>query len=462
MHTISQSDVLESLKMDNPWWFSSEPIRFSHFPRRHYFKKFYDLVTQRKYNRAVILMGPRRVGKTVMLFHTIHELILAGQGPNRLLYISLDTPTYADLTLEEILKLFVQTHQHATGSELILFFDEIQYHKDWEVHLKSLVDRYPHCRFVASGSATAALQLKSMESGAGRFSDFMLPPLTFAEYLAFKGLEERLIVPDPPHHKGDHVIDVSTLNKSFVEYINYGAFPEIALGDHQGKDQDRYLRSDIIDKVLQKDLPQLYGIDDIRDLNRLFTVLAYNTGKEVKKKDFSQTEKKYLEYLEAAFLIARIDRIDHKASHFERQANFKVYLTNPSIRSALFRSVRNEDRILMGQLAETAIFSQWFHAPQFNRIRYARWDKPKGGEIDIVGLDESYQKPLWIYDVKWSDRHVEKLRDLKSLIYFAKNNNVEHVAVTTLTKMGEQHIDNVKIKYFPCSLHCYQIGKRIL
>jgi predicted AAA+ superfamily ATPase len=52
---------------------------------------------------------------------------------------------------------------------------------------------YPGCNFVATGSAAAALKLKSHESGAGRFTDFILPPLTFAEYLQFVGKEDALI-----------------------------------------------------------------------------------------------------------------------------------------------------------------------------------------------------------------------------------------------------------------------------
>ena len=65
----------------------------------------------------------------------------------------------------------------------MLFLDEIQYLADWERHLKAFVDAHPDVRCVASGSAAAALRLKSVESGAGRFTDFLLPPLTFYEYL---------------------------------------------------------------------------------------------------------------------------------------------------------------------------------------------------------------------------------------------------------------------------------------
>jgi uncharacterized protein len=40
------------------------------------------------------------------------------------------------------------------------------------------------------------------------------------------------------------------------------------------------VRNDIIDKVLLKDLPALYGINDIQELNKLFSFLAYNAGHE--------------------------------------------------------------------------------------------------------------------------------------------------------------------------------------
>jgi len=66
---------------------------------------------------------------------------------------------------------------------MLCFFNEIQYLKNWEVHLKAIVDSYPSVKCMVSGSAAAALRMKSLESGAGRFTEFLLPPLTFYEYL---------------------------------------------------------------------------------------------------------------------------------------------------------------------------------------------------------------------------------------------------------------------------------------
>ena len=120
------------------------------------------------------------------------------------------------------------------------------------------------------------------------------------------------------------------------------------------------------------------------------------------------TIKRYIEYLEAAFLVKTVHRIDRNARRFKRANFFKVYLTNPSIRAALFAPVESTDPV-MGALVETAIYSQWFHSN--TQLFYARWG---GGEVDIVELGP-HQKAEWALEAKWSDRivgHPEELPEI--------------------------------------------------
>ena len=65
----------------------------------------------------------------------------------------------------------------------------------------------------------------------------------------------------------------------------------------------------------------------------------------------------YIEYLGAAFLIRRVERIDQNPKRFKRAMCFKFYLTNLSIRAALFGQL-SADAEAMGATTETAIFSQ--------------------------------------------------------------------------------------------------------
>ena len=142
--------------------------------------------------------------------------------------------------------------KEGTGAHMprVLFIDKIQYLADWERHLKAFVDAHPDVRCVASGSAAAALRLKSVESGAGRFTDFLLPPLTFYEYL---DLQDRgaLVEYTPEGTVEIAHGNVAELNRHFIDYINFGGYPEAALSS-----------------TVQSDIGR---IQDVQELNALFT-----------------------------------------------------------------------------------------------------------------------------------------------------------------------------------------------
>lgn len=459
MITISEKEIIKRLQLDNPWWVEGEiDERFSNLPRRDYFNAFYSLLSDKTLNRAVILMGPRRVGKTVMVYHAISRLMDTDVPTDNILYLSLETPVYNGLSLEQLINKFIELKQHERNSNLYIFYDEIQYLKNWEIHLKSLVDTYPDYKFIVTGSAAAALKLKSQESGAGRFTDFLLPPLTFAEFLRFIDRENELINTEKTTNH------IEALNQEFINYLNYGGYPEAVFSRTIQKDSERYIKSDIIDKVLLRDLPSLYGIADIQELNRLFTTIAYNTGNEVNYEELSQssgvaknTLKKYIEYLQAAFLIRLVKRVDQNAKRFKRMTTFKVYLTNPSMRAALFGAVSDTDEA-MGSLVETAIFSQWLHSRFSDSLYYARW---KSSEVDIVALAKDL-KPLWATEIKWTDLPVKDHRKIKGLIAFGLTNAIEQVSLTSKTQQTTINKETLKIDVVPSAIKAYWIGKNIL
>ncbi|MEO1297499.1 MAG: ATP-binding protein [Cyanobacteria bacterium J06636_16] len=478
MLEIAKPDIIARLQFDNPWWEEAGKgkIVYEDTPRRKYFETFSQNILDTSVRRAIVLMGSRRVGKTVMFYHSIRMLLDAGVSAENILYVSLETPIYTGLPLERMLNYFQELFNHKRDSELFIFFDEIQYLREWEIHLKSLVDSFPSYRFIATGSAAAALRLKSTESGAGRFSDYILPPLTFAEYLMFIGRENELIEIElydsdssgyQPQRYGYLSRDIEELNEEFINYLNFGGYPEAVFSETIRQDPGQYIKSDIIDKVLLRDLPSLYGISDIQELNRLFTTLAYNSGNEVSLEGLSKssgaaknTIKRYLEYLEAAFLIRRVERIDQNAKRFKRAVCFKVYLTNPSMRAALFGQLEM-DSTAIGAMTETAIFSQWQHSKTIE-LYYARW---KTGEIDIVHLDKAHQVPSWVVEVKWSDRPHNVHSELENCVEFVKRNSSisQPILITSKTTRDYNLLyKNIRFRFEPSSLYAYTLGANIL
>lgn len=470
MLKISEADIRKRIERDNFWWQeNSRPIPEAKSPKRVYFEPFQSIALNFNIKRATVLLGPRRVGKTFMIKQLIHEAIAGGFDPKSVLFASIDAPIYSGMSLETFLDYLPGAK---SGERCIVVFDEIQYLKNWEIHLKDLVDNFPLIKFVATGSAAAALRLKSAESGAGRFSDFMLPPLTFYEFLLFIGEDENLIelssdlaVTERKYFK---TRDIERLNSLFIDYLNYGGYPEAVLNEEVRQNSEQFIRNDIIDRVLLKDLPSLYGIKDIPDLNKLFLFLAYNAGNEASLEKISQgsgltkpTITKYITYLESAFLIIKIATVDENCKTLQRERNFKIYLNNPSMRAALFGPVEMTDTTRIGHLAESAIFSQWQHATGFRNLRYARWKNE--GEVDIVYLEGPTQKPGWVGEIKWSDAISKNkhgaLVHMRSLI--TRHKDIREAFFTTRTISDVAKIDGRPIFILPSSLYCYTIGRNV-
>lgn len=471
-----ERQIIGRLRVDNPWWTEGEiPAYYKEMTPRLYLDMFYPLVKEKEIKRAMILMGPRRVGKTVMLYHTIQRLIEDGVSPQNIIYISVETPIYNKIYLEQLFYLSKQTlgKKENDQEEYYVFFDEIQYLRDWEVNLKSLVDTYKNVKFVSSGSAAAELKKRSDESGAGRFTDFSLPPLTFYEYIHLKGYEH-LMIPQTMEWKGGKVpyqgtVDVDKLNALFVDYINYGGYPEVVFSEKIQENPGQFIRHDIIDKVLLRDLPSLYGIQDVQELNSLFTMIAYHSGAQFSFESLSKESgvrkdllRKYIAYLEAAFLIKVVHRTDDTAKRYQREVSFKIYLTNPSLRCALFQPIRETDEKI-GDMVETAVYAQWIPRQGID-ISYANWrlSNREQGEVDIVGIDIARQKPQWAVEVKWSDRYPDYPGELVSLLGFMPKNGLEEAIVTSKTKTIDKQMEQVLLHFIPVACYAYTVGENTL
>lgn len=469
LNLIPTGKIIERLRYENPWWITKQiPETYSSMAKRLYFELFYPYVKEKNIRRSLVLMGPRRVGKTVMLFHCIDDLLNEGVNPQQIFFVGIDNPIYMNLGLEDILNLCKDSLNLTQLNNCYVFFDEIQYLKDWERHLKILVDSYPNTKFIVSGSAAAALKWHSTESGAGRFTDFMLPPLTFQEYIHLKKMNHLIYNGNINYGKKSIPYclthDIKALNKEFVHYLNFGGYPEVVLSEKIQSDMGRYVKNDIVDKVLLRDLPSLYGIKDVQELNRFFTYIAYNTGNEFSYEKMSKesgiqkdTLKKYLEYLESAFLIKVLNKVGVNAKRLKRITSFKVYLTNPSLRTALFSPISETDSE-MGNMVETAVLSQWMHREKLD-LTYARWKEGrKEGEVDLVLVDDKNYKPIWGVEIKWSNRYFEKPQELKSLIQFCKTNLFETALVTSIDQLGVKTVGDLAFSFLPASVYTYNIG----
>jgi hypothetical protein len=127
------------------------------------------------------------------------------------------------------------------------------------------------------------------------------------------------------------------------------------------------------------------------------------------------------------------------------------------MRAALFSPMK-EDDVKLPYLAETAIFSQWFHSD--STLHYARW---KDGEVDIVMLAQADMRALWAVEVKWSDRYCVHPEELDSLISFCIENHLSNPTVTSKTLTTTCKVKgDIELEFTPASVYCYTVGYNLV
>tara|TARA_B100000315_G_C14386366_1_gene499817 strand:+ start:412 stop:819 length:408 start_codon:yes stop_codon:yes gene_type:complete len=122
MRQVTEKEIKKRLTFDNPWWEDGaiDP-RFRDMKHRAYFDGFQKLVMETEVKRVVVLMGPRCVGKTVMIHQAVQALMGRGVPETSILYVSVDTPVYTGMALEKLLQLFMELHKHSPKDSLFVF-----------------------------------------------------------------------------------------------------------------------------------------------------------------------------------------------------------------------------------------------------------------------------------------------------------------------------------------------------
>lgn len=456
MRTLSDTDITDRLALDNPWWRSGAPEpETAVLPRRAFFDGFLRRLGRTGAGRPLLLAGPRRVGKTVLVRQAIGRLIEDGAPPRGLLYADLTAPAAYGVPLERLARA-LRAAAGAEGPGGVLVLDGIHHVRGWEAAVTGLAAALPELRVVAVASGAAA-----PVAGA-----FVLPPLTFAEYLRLTGAERELIEP-MVFGKGPTmyvVRDMAALNERFVHYVNGGGFPEAVLLRTPGRESARLLRGEVLGALLHQDLPGLAGIAGTAELNALFTLLARNTGREVSIEAIAEraglaknTVRRHLDYLEASHLILRMGRVHPEGGRFQRMRTFKVHLSAPCLYAALFGPVGADDPAFAA-LTESAIVGQWLSSAERARLVYARLPE---GPVDLVALSADTDRPVWACALPGNDGSLGDGTTINGLIQFSKRNApLRWIGSTTHSLAALKLHDGVEVWHRPASQYCYEVGRR--
>ena len=468
---IAASDILRRLEFDNPWWAfrSGTRVRFRHPPQRGFARDFAARALDAGLDVPLIAAGPPGAGKTIVLRQALAAVVRAGVSPMRIAYLSLGAPVFSGEDLATLADRVLDRFAYGRDEKVFLFLDDLDYVADGVGQLAALQSRLPNARLIA-GLSSGAPRLTpgradiDSDGGAGAVEVRILPPLSFAEFMGFRRTDTGGVLPEAGSSLPLDAGRIAALNDEFARYVSFGGFPSGIAAKREDEAPPALVRDALLHDVLHRDLAAFAGVIEPRELGRLFAVLARNTGGEAAIEDLAKatgvaknTLRKYLDFLEGAFLIRRVPRLNRDGRPFQRQVLFKVYLTSPTLYTALFGPLA-PDSPDYARLVETAVVSQCFATGLADRLAYASW---KGGMVDLVLLDKPDGRPEQLFQFDWSGAVTASDNGPDTMVNFAVRTNPD-ARMTLLTKGrgGPARRGGLDLTLVPAALYAYWLGTR--
>lgn len=376
------SVLTEVVEDRNPWWREPDRRVARSFPARRALQPMVVRHLRRfEERRALVIMGPRQVGKTTILLQAADDLLDAGWPSANVTYFDFsDDRITEEVTAREV----VDTEPPGLDPDhpRAFLFDEIGGAPDWDRWLKQAVDGR-HGRFVVTDSAATLIRQRGRESGVGRWDERWLEGLTLREFslLAGRGREAAETVRRRPE-----LIEV---------YLELGGFPEFALGALGAGAVDRALtlrrlREGVVEKAILRDVAR--AVRDPEPVRSLFVYLVQESGGiwNARKRagDLGRDERSVSQWqslLQDTLLVTSLPRCARHAAASLRSRP-KLYAADHGLVQA-FSLPGRPDAELRGRVLETAVFRhlrevEREHAHASGAISYYR-DR-QGLEADFV------------------------------------------------------------------------------
>ncbi len=336
------------------------------------------LVEQFNLGKAIVLTGPRQVGKSTLIKDILkHSDFLFFDGDDFSVQQQLSEPGTSHL-------------KRLIGDKKIVFIDEAQRIKNIGVTSKIIIDQFKDVQLILSGSSAFELNNEINEPLTGRKWEYNMYPISFEEL--------------------EKTIGFSEVSKQLEQRLIYGMYPDAL--NYIGK--EREVLTNLINSYLYKDILLLSGIKKADALQKLTQALALQIGNEVSYNELSQligvnkeTISSYIDLLEKAYVLFRVNPFSRNLRN-EIKTNRKIYFYDTGLRNAIISNFNAlELRQDKGMLWENFLISERIKYLNYHKI-YAKtyfWRTAQQQEIDWI---EELDGQVTAYEFKWKSKRKVK------------------------------------------------------
>jgi len=331
--------------------------------------------------KAILLVGPRQVGKSTLL-KTLQQ-----EQNQETLFLNCDEPD-----VRQMLETVTSDQLKAMiGKNTLLMIDEAQKVEHIGLTLKLIVDSLNQVQVIATGSSAFELRNKTNEPLTGRKFEFNLFPFSIAEMV---------------NHHG-RLTETRMLERRLI----YGLYPEVV--NELGNEQENLL--ELINSYLYKDILAFQNVRKPDLLDKLLTGLALQMGQEVSYNELGQllgvdkaTIEKYIDLLEKCFVVFRLNSFNRNMRN-ELKKSRKIFFYDNGVRNAIL----NNFAPLALRQDTGALWENFMVSERIKQLAYNRdyrksffWRTQTQQEIDLL---EEKDGILYAYEFKWSEKKTPKI-----------------------------------------------------
>jgi len=296
-------------------------------------------------SRAVSIIGPRRAGKTYLMFNLIKKLLKKYPKEN-IIYVNFEKASLLPLDSKDLVLLkdtFFELNPHLKKKDVWFFLDEIQNVDNWELFIRTCLDE--GIKVFISGSSSKLLSKEIATSMRGRTLTYTLLPFSFKEYILSKNVKIQKFLSSS---------EKAEIINLFNKYFGEGGYPETIIYPEQSEK----ILSNIFETALYKDVIEREKIRNTKVILQLIKALIsskefsvnkfYNYLKSLNVKVGKNALYNYVTYLEEAFVIFMLRKFDLSYKKAE-QSLPKVYF----IDNGILTNNKIDDK---GRLLENLVF----------------------------------------------------------------------------------------------------------
>ena len=376
--------------------------------------------------KALALIGMRRVGKTCLCYQHIQSLLKSGVPKENILYLNFEDDRLFQFKLSDcqsILDVFYTRNPEKKSEHCWFFFDEIQNVPHWERFIRRLIDT-ENVSVYLTGSSAKLLSTEIATGLRGRALDREVFPFSFSETLRAQHVSVNLA------RVGDKTRLL--LNQHAETYCRRGGFPELLFLDAARREE---VAQSYVDAVVLRDVVERHQISNTEALKTLVYHILRNPATRLSINKFYLDLKSrglrvakddlyaFLRHLNDAYLLFQVPIWTR--SEKKRQVNpKKVYAIDNGLLDAYSTRQTSDNGAFLENLVFTTLRRQG--------LSVGYYDTKRGHEIDFVF---QHNEQLVLVQASWTlENPATREREYRAIQEASDELNASRRIIVTLTE----------------------------